>query len=135
MRTAHKTLRSRAAFTLIEILLVILLVGILASAMGYALVSTGNQARIDLTYTKMETIKQALDTYNIRNGSYPTTTEGLLVLIPGYLESDRSLQDPWKMPFAYYSPVQDAIQGFDLRSNGPDKQAGTEDDISIWDVR
>ena len=126
---------TRRAFTLIEVLLVILLVGILAGAMGYALVGQGNQARIDLTYTKMETIKQALDTYNIRNGSYPTTTEGLLLLVPGYLEGERALEDPWKMPFAYYSPVQGVTQGFDLRSNGPDKQAGTEDDISIWDLR
>lgn len=125
---------SRHAFTLIEIILVIALLGILTSALAVALVKSGNQAKIDLTYTAMDTIKQQLDTYNIRNGKYPTTVDGLRVLVPNYLPQ-KSLNDPWKNPYAYYSPVQGIAGGFDLRSTGPDGLAQTEDDISIWDVK
>jgi general secretion pathway protein G len=126
--------KARHAFTLIEIILVIALLGILTSALAVALVKSGNRAKIDLTYTGMNTIKQQLDAYNIRNGKYPTTVDGLRVLVPNYVPQ-KSLNDPWKNPYAYYSPVQGIAEGFDLRSNGPDGLAQTQDDISIWDAQ
>lgn len=136
---------SRRAFTLLEILVVLAILGLLAtlaitnldSVMG-----TANDKTADL-FVK-QTLKVPLKTYQMAMGSYPSTAEGLQALITApaakaaqwrgpYLEVDGVMPlDPWKEPYQYRSPGVKNKNGYDLWSKGPDKQDGTADDIGNW---
>lgn len=123
----------RSAFTLLEMLLVLLIIGLLSTAVAYNFLSRGEQARIDTTKAKLQVLRTAMTDYNFSNGRYPTTQDTLRVLMPRYIEHERALRDAWDTPFSYYSPTTDPNRPFDIVSAGPDRQEGTDDDISIWD--
>ena len=129
--TAHST----RGFTLLEMMLVMLLIGgLTAIVVAINFIGQANQARIDLTVIKMRTINQNLQSYSFRHGSFPTTNEGLTVLVGAGLLEESMLSDEWGRPFAYYAPTSNPAQPFDLISDGPDGLPDTEDDINIWYV-
>lgn len=132
IRTGARTAASRA-FSLLELLLVLSIIGILAGATAVALRNTGERAKVKAAEVGLGTIDGALTDYNFSVGSYPTTQEGLQVLVPNYLEQ-RALQDPWKRQYLYTAPTGDPSKPFMLSSAGPDGEFGTADDISVWDV-
>jgi general secretion pathway protein G len=128
----------QAGFTLVELMLVLVILGILA---GLVLPQFGNrskEARLTAAVTQISTFKTALAAYEVDTGSYPSTQQGLrsLVVQPSdvsgwrgpYLESDIPL-DPWQQPYTYEYPGKLNPSGFDIISAGPDKQLGTADDI------
>jgi len=123
----------RPAFTLLEIMLVLLIIGALAAATAVSLSGASKRARQDATVTGMRTIRNVLIEYNNRTGDYPSTEQGLQVLVQeDYLENS-ALQDAWKNEYLYFSPTQ-GEQPYDLISAGPDGEPNTADDISIWEV-
>jgi general secretion pathway protein G len=132
IRTSARTAASRA-FSLLELLLVLSIIGILAGATAVALLRTGERANVKATEVGLDTIKGALTDYRFSVGSFPTTQEGLQVLVPNYLEQ-RALQDPWKRQYLYTAPTGDPNKPFMLSSAGPDGEFGTTDDINVWDV-
>lgn len=129
------------AFTLVELLLVVTIIGILA---GAVLVNIGGQtqkAKITRARSDIETISTALSLYEITIGQYPTTDQGLQALIedPGGVSgwdkpflNKKNFNDPWGNEYNYRYPADQGIN-FDLYSTGPDGQEGTEDDIGNWD--
>ncbi len=139
MRTfPSSSLRSVRAFTLVELLLVLVILGTLAALVLPKFTGRTEQARITATQTQIATFATALDAFEVDTGSYPLGTGGLqsLVVAPGdisgwrgpYLKSDIPM-DPWGHAYIYEFPGRNNPSGYDLRSAGPDGQINTADDI------
>lgn len=123
---------SRRAFTLLEILLVLAILGVLATVAAVNLIGTSDRAMVRATATQLNTFKGLLQQYRLDKGGFPTTAEGLQVLVPTYI--DKIPGDGWNSPFNYISPTQDPNRPFDIRSAGPDREWGTADDMTVWDL-
>ena len=123
---------ARRAFTLLELVLVMVILGLLASVAAYNLIGTADKARVDATKQSMKIIEQALKSYYFEKGAYPTTAEGLAALVnTGKLE--KMPQDGWKREFQYYSPGGNN-RPYDIISLGKDAQADTADDVRSWEI-
>lgn len=130
-RTAPLRDRSRG-FTLIEIMLVLLIIGALAAAVAVNFAGAGERAKGRTTKIGLNTLKNSLVEYSADKGAYPTTAEGIKVLVPAYVE-EKALLDSWKRPYQYYAPTEDPNRPYDLFSLGADGAPNTSDDISVWD--
>lgn len=129
---------SNKAFTLVEVLLVIVIIGVLAGMLVARLSGRSQEARITRAQADIRgTLSLALDLFEQDVGRYPTTEEGLeaLVVDPGlpgwkrpYLKGGLK-SDPWKNAYVYRNDSDDPTQ-YELLSAGPDGQMGTEDDIT-----
>lgn len=135
------------AFTLLEVLMVVVIIGLLAAFVVPNFFGTGERAREDLTRAKIDSgLGGALKMYRVHMGHYPTDDEGGLKALmekPSdedrakkwagpYIEKASDLKDEWGNDLIYKSPGQYNEQGFDLSSPGRDGQEGTEDDITNW---
>ena len=136
-------------FTLIELMVVIVILGILAGLIVPRIMGRPEQAKQLKAQMQIESISTALKLYKLDNGAYPTTEQGLqaLVEVPssgtipknwrkgGYLEKGKVPKDPWGNDFVYLSPgIHD---DFDLISYGADGTAGGDDkntDINSWEA-
>ena len=136
-------------FTLIELMVVIVILGILAGFIVPKIMGRPEEARRMKARVQIESIETALKLYKLDNGSYPTTEQGLQALVEppsvgelakhwrkgGYLEKGKVPLDPWENEFTYLSP---GVNGdFDLSSYGKDGQPGGEDvnaDINNWEL-
>lgn len=125
-------------FTLVELLTVLVILGILAALVLPKFTGRTEDARITAAQTQIATFGTALDAFEVDTGSYPRGSDGLtqLVVQPAsvvnwrgpYLKSDIPA-DPWGRPYLYEFPGRSNANGYDIRSSGPDGQAGTADDI------
>ncbi len=141
LKTENLRLR-RAGFTLIELLLVLVILAILAGIVVPMFVGRAEQARVTRAQTDIANIASALDTFEIDNGRYPTTAEGLQALIvqppnmPNwhgpYVKGSHVPLDPWGHPYQYQCPGQHSTDGYDLWSYGPSGQAGGSGEITNW---
>jgi len=130
---------SPRAFTLVELLLVLVILGTLAALVLPKFTGRTEQARVTAAQTQIATFSTALDAFEVDTGAYPLGSGGLqyLVAAPGdisgwrgpYLKSDIPA-DPWGHPYIYEYPGKTNPTGYDLRSSGPDGQANTADDLS-----
>jgi general secretion pathway protein G len=128
-------------FTLIELLLVLVILGILAGIVVPKFMGRSEQARIASAQTTISNVGTALEAFEVDNGRYPTTAEGLKALVEQpagldnwkgpYLKTDPGI-DPWKNAFIYKSPGDHDTKGFDLYSAGPNGQEGDTDDLTSW---
>lgn len=148
MKTRHRINRagrwSRAGFTLVELLLVLVILGTLAAIVLPKFAGRTEQARITAARTQLATFATALDAFEVDNGYYPKGSDGLkdLILQPRdapnwkgpYLRATEIPLDPWGNPYVYECPGRHNPNGYDLMSMGPDGRAGTEDDITNWDT-
>ena len=143
--------RSRVSrgFTLIEIMVVIVILGILVGYVGVRIVGKPEEARRMKARVQIESIETALKMYRLDNGTYPSTEQGLQALVEapavgelpkawrkgGYLEKGKVPKDPWDNDYVYLSP---GLHGdYDFMSYGADGQPGGEDrneDINNWEL-
>ena len=127
---------SRSAFTLLEVLVVLLVIGLLAALVGPQIVGRVSDARTTAARTQLELFALALDSYRLDNGSYPTTEQGLAALRERprrgpapinwrgpYLRKEVPL-DPWGRPYGYRSPGEKHPTGYDLVTLGRDGASG-----------
>lgn len=140
MQTPHRLLltatRARTGFTLLEVVLVMVIIGVLATVAALNLTSGADRARENASRASMKTIEHALKEHYFERGAYPTTAEGIAILVPKKL--DPLPLDGWKRPFAYYSPIPNAPSAdkdYTIICLGKDAIEGTEDDITIWDIK
>jgi len=134
---AHRA--RRRAFTLVELLLVLVILGTLAALVLPKFTGRTEQARVTAAITQISTFKTALDSFEVDTGGYPRGSDGLqaLVVQPSdvtgwrgpYLQQDIPL-DPWGHPYLYECPGKLNPSGYDVISMGPDGQVGTADDIT-----
>ena len=135
---------SRRAFTLLEIIVVIIVLALLAGLVAPQIFGRVSEARGATAKTQIELLGTALDNYRLDNGAYPGTEQGLAALrekptrapIPAnwrgpYLRKDVP-NDPWGRPYIYRSPGERNASGYDLSSLGRDGRAGgTGEDADI----
>ena len=129
------------AFTLVEMLLVLVIIGTLAAIVIPKLAGRGEDARIQAAKTQISSFGTALDLYESDNGKYPQGKDGLrsLMEMPGdapswkgpYLKSEIPL-DPWNNAYIYECPSKHSATGYDLSSAGPNGRPGDEDDLTSW---
>ena len=133
-------------FTLVEIMLVVIILGVLVAMVVPGMAHRGEQARRAAAIADIESnMATALDMYQLDNGHYPTTEQGLKALIEKptstpepldwkgpYLKKRRVPLDPWKREYVYVSPGVHNAGDYDLSSYGPDGVEG-EDDITNWE--
>lgn len=144
MSQLNNTQRQRG-FTLIEIMVVIVILGVLAALVVPKIMSRPDEARVVAAKHDISAIGQALKLYKLDNGSYPTTEQGLKALIAkpsvapvpnnwktgGYL--DKLPQDPWGRDYQYLSPgVKGEIDVFSFGADGAVGGEGTDADIGSW---
>jgi general secretion pathway protein G len=129
---------SRGGFTLIELMVVIVILGLLAALVAPKFLKSGEEAKLTTTQVQMKNIEQALKLYKLHNSVYPTTEQGLKALVEKpetepvpknwkgpYL--DKVPKDAWGNDFIYVSDGKH----FTLLSPGPDGEEGTDDDIKV----
>jgi len=127
----------QAGFTLLEIMVVLVIIGILAAIVAPRFIERADEAKVTATRAQMSNIAQALKLYRLHNSHYPTTSEGLISLTrPGksgkrYIDS--LPKDAWGNNFVYLSPG--IHSDFDLLSYGADGRpggTGFDADIGNW---
>jgi general secretion pathway protein G len=138
---AHRA--GRGGFTLVEMLLVVVIIGILAAIVLPKITGRAEQARITAANAQLAAFKSALNTYELDNGHFPRGNNGLQDLMsrprdlpnwrgPYLDESGGIPKDPWGNEYIYEYPGRHNQNSYDLYSAGPDGQAGTDDDIANW---
>jgi general secretion pathway protein G len=136
-------------FTLIELMVVIVILGILAGLIVPRIMGRPEEARRAKAAMQMESMETALKLYKLDSGTYPSTEQGLQALVEapsvgepprnwregGYLEKGKVPKDPWGNDYVYMSPG--AHGEYDLLSYGSDGEPGGEDkdkDIASWEI-
>lgn len=131
MRGRGTARRRTDGFTLIEVLVVVVILGILAAIIVPNLMEKPGQARATKAKADIRAIESALNMYRLDNHSYPTTDEGLEVLVDEYLP--RMPMDPWNRPYQYLNPgVQGRIDIYTLGRDGQQGGEGEDADIGNW---
>jgi general secretion pathway protein G len=139
----RRPLASPAGFTLIEILVVVFIIGLLATIVSVNVIGQTDNARITKAKADLKEIEQGLHLYKLDNGIYPTTDQGLAALVQkptsgpqprkynaeGYIQNIP--EDPWGSPYVYLSDGQTFV----LRCFGADGEQGGEDKNADIDSR
>lgn len=143
MSVKFKLARAQRGFTLLELLVVLVILGMLAALAGPRVMKYVSSAKSDTAQLQVEEFGAALDMYKLEVGRHPNTQEGLKALVeaPGgatnwngpYLKKKTVPKDPWGAEYIYASPGQHGA--FDLSSLGADGREGGEGedrDIVSW---
>ncbi|ABC80459.1 type II secretion system major pseudopilin GspG [Anaeromyxobacter dehalogenans] len=126
---ARNRRRAQRGMTLIEIMVVIVILGLIASAVAVNVVGQMSKARVDTAKNDVRKIADGVDTFKVLKGRYPTTEEGLGILIKENIlkaNKEGSLKDPWNNDYVYLYPGQAHQDGYDVKSYGADGQPGGE---------
>jgi general secretion pathway protein G len=133
--------RRQQGFTLIELLLVVVIIGILAAIVVPRLVGRTEDAQKSKAQGDLASMRSALSMYEIDNGNFPTSEQGLKALVEKpagspepkkwkrYLDATAIPVDPWGNEYVYKCPGDKNTDGYDLVCVGKDGAVGTEDDI------
>jgi len=139
-----KNKKAQSGFTLLEIMVVIVILGVLASMVVPNLIGNKDRADIQKVKSDIVALENALDMYKLDNSRYPSTDQGLDALVTkpsgypaprqyredGYIK--RLPQDPWGYDYVLNSPGEHGKM--DILSVGLDGEEGTDDDIGNWNL-
>lgn len=138
--------RAARGFTLIEIMVVVVIMGVLAALVVPKLLSRTSESRVAAAKVDIATIMQSLKLYKLDNQRYPTTEQGLQALrekptsgpaangwkAGGYLE--KMPKDPWGNPYQFLSPgIKGEVDVYSLGADGQPGGTGDDADIGSWD--
>jgi len=135
---------NQKGFSLIEVMVVLLIIGIMASMIAPQILGTQAEAQLKKAAVDVQSLESAMTRYKLSNNTFPTSEQGLDALVNeptvdplprnypqgGYIT--RLPEDPWGNPYQLVSPGELGI--VDVFSNGPDGEPGTDDDIGNWNV-
>lgn len=140
----HRARARQGGFSLIEIMVVMVIIGLLMALVGPNLIGRSEKAKVQSAAIQIERLGTVLDTYRLDVGRYPTSQEGLQVLVVRpmgidrwdgpYLNKGELPVDPWGRPYQYRSPGEGG-RPYDLWSLGADGSPGGADnnrDITSW---
>lgn len=137
-----KTFKRQGGFTILEVMVVLAILGLLASFVAGNLLGNQDDAKLQKAAIDVKTIESNLQMYKLKTGYYPTTEQGLEALvtkpevepIPRSYPAEGFLQslplDPWDEPYQLVYPGEMGV--IDVYSKGPDRQADTDDDLGNW---
>ena len=121
---------SRRGFSLVEIMLVVVIIGLLAGLVTYATSGILERAKRKKAMGDITSLSGACEQYYLATGRHPDNREGLSVLAPGYIKLLPN--DPWGHPYAYVEPGKNGPGSFDIISYGADgREGGTGADADI----
>jgi len=142
-----KPARGQRGFTLLEVMVVVVILGILAALVVPNIIGRPEQARRIAAKHDISSLMQALKLYRLDNRRYPTTEQGLQALVTrpttaplppdwkagGYIE--RLAKDPWGRPYQYLNPgLRGEIDVFSFGADGAPGGEGNDADIGSWDL-
>ncbi len=141
----QKCRRKQDGFSLVELMVVVFIMGLLATLIVINVAPATDQSRIGKAHSDIAALESALDMYNLDMYGYPSAEQGLAALTTppanaqsaqyrpgGYIKRLRT--DPWGQAYEYVMPGTRSGGAYDIYSVGPDGQAGTEDDIGNWEA-
>jgi general secretion pathway protein G len=133
---------SKAAFTLLEIMLVVMIIALLAGSAIYLMRGNVDQAKYVRVESDIQAIQTQLQFYETQNGAMPSTEQGLRALVekPAGEPQPRKWRqlmpeiplDPWGVEYQLRNPGTKSKSGYDVFSCGKDKKPNTDDDIGNW---
>jgi general secretion pathway protein G len=137
----YPTFRRAAGFTLIEIMVVIVILGVLATLVVPRIMGRPDEARGMAAKNDVRQIMNALKMYQLDNGKFPATDQGLGALVTrpaagannwkGYLE--KLPMDPWGKPYQYLNPgIKGDVDVFSFGADGQQGGTGNDADIGSW---
>jgi general secretion pathway protein G len=134
--------RTRGAFTLIEMLIVLSIIALLVGMAIYNLTGVNEGAKEQKVQADLLAFKELLAAYELQNGNLPTTEQGIKALwtrptdepVPPHWRAllEKETLDPWGHPYQYLYPGKHNPERYDVWSMGPDGQTDTADDIGNW---
>lgn len=139
-----KNLNKQTGFSLIEVMVVLLIIGIMAAMVAPSILGNQEEAQLKKAAVDIQNLENALEMYKLKTNNFPTTEQGLEALvsaptidpIPRNYPEDgfikRLPEDPWGNPYGLMNPGE--MGKIDIYSNGPDGTPGTEDDIGNWNL-
>jgi general secretion pathway protein G len=137
----------QVGFTLLEVMVVVVILGILAALVVPKIISRPDEARVIAAKQDIASLMQALKLYRLDNQRYPSTEQGLQALVArpasgplpanwkagGYVE--RLPKDPWGNPYQYLNPgVRGEIDVFSMAADGAPGGEGNDGDIGSWNL-
>ena len=138
---SNRNRRSQSAFTLVEMILVMVIIAALAAVVVPKFAGRSKQAKVTAAESQISNMEIALNSFEVDNGYFPKGGTGLVDLVEQpsnatgwmgpYLPKGIPL-DPWGNEYIYTYPGKRNVGLYDLSSMGPDAKSGTEDDVGNW---
>ncbi len=143
MKNASYARRARG-FSLIEVMVVLLIIGIMASIVAPQILGNQDTAQLKKAAVDIQSLESAIERYRLATNTFPTTEQGLESLVSepnidpiprnypagGFIK--RLPKDPWGNDYQLISPGE--VGMVDIFSYGPDREPGTDDDIGTWNL-
>lgn len=128
-RAGARTINTRG-MTLIEIMVVIAILGVLATAVGFGVVNYLKKGKSEAAKLHLDKVSEALTAYYATEGEWPNSLDDVTSGNNALLKP-KNLKDPWKSEVLYRYPGSNSDREYDLCSKGADKKEGSEDDICL----